>query len=121
MKKRLFILFVFSSFFAISQQVSLIDVYCEEDSVSHVVIDPEGLYIERWDTLAQPIFWKSVMNLSGDTCIINDASSREVLGYVQKEKWHQQTEEEKTAYKDSVKLAYCLEYDTKIYSGTITW
>lgn len=115
MNKIPLILFVLTSLLGYSQQLSLIDVYCEEDSTSHIVIDPEALYVERWDTLAQPIFWKSIMNLSGDTCIINDASSREVLGYVEKKEWHKQSEEEKKAFKDSVRLAYCLDFDTKIY------
>ena len=115
MNKLPLILFVLTSLLGSSQQLSLIDVYCEEDSASHIVIDPEALYVERWDTLAQPIFWKSIMNLSADTCIINDASSREVLGYVGKGEWHKQSEEQKKAYKDSVRLAYCLDFDTKIY------
>ena len=115
MKKYIVILLLSNAFFVKSQNVSLIDVHFEEDSITHIVIDPEGLYAERWDTLAQPIFWKSIMNLSSDTCVINNAMSREVLGYVQRIKWQQQTEEEKKAFKDSIRLDFCLEHETKIY------
>ena len=57
---------------------NIIDVYCSEDSCSHTLIDPEMLFIERWDTLPQSKFWKTVINTSKDTCLINIASTREI-------------------------------------------
>ncbi len=99
-------------------QQNLIDVYCSEDSCTHTVIDPEMLMIERWDTLAQSKFWKTVMNLSSDTCIVNIAETREILGYVDKSKWFDQDEDEKKSYKDSVIEYHCLDSNTKIYITT---
>ena len=84
------LLFVFYFSFSASAQ-NLIDVYCSEDSCSHTVIDPELIMIERWDTLAQSKFWKLVMNMSSDTCIVNVAHNRKILGYVEKEAWFCQT------------------------------
>jgi len=73
------------------------------------------LVVERWDILAQSKFWKTVMNLSSDTCIVNIADTREILGYVEKDKWFDQDEEEKKSYKDSVIDYNCLDSNTKIY------
>ena len=78
----------------------LIDVYCSEDSCSHVVIDPEMLIVERWDTLAQSRFWKTVINLSSDTCVVNVAETRQILGYIHRKEWYDQTNEEKKNFKD---------------------
>ena len=50
-----------------------------KDSCSHIVIDPEMIVIERWDTLPQSKFWKTVINTTKDTCIINIASNRQII------------------------------------------
>ena len=101
--------------FSFTAQQQLIDIYCSDDSCTHTVIDPEMLVVERWDILAQSKFWKTVMNLSSDTCIVNIADTREILGYVEKDKWFDQDEEEKKSYKDSVIDYNCLDSNTKIY------
>lgn len=115
MTKYLFFIasFILNLSFAAQQQ--LIDVYCYDDSCSHTVIDPEMLIVERWDTLAQSRFWKTVMNLSGDTCIVNNADTRQILGYVAKDKWFDQNETQKKSYKDSVISYNCLDSNTRIY------
>ena len=85
-------------FFIILQNIhaqNIIDVYCSEDSCSHIVIDPEMLVVERWDTLPQSKFWKTVINTTKDTCIINIASNRQILDYIDRDFWFSQSEEEK--------------------------
>ncbi len=104
--------------FSLTAQQHLIDVYCSDDSCSHVVIDPEMLVVERWDTLAQSKFWKSVMNLSSDTCIINIADTRQILGHIERKKWFNQNEDEKKSFKDSVIDYNCLDSNTRIYITT---
>ena len=113
--KYLIIIISLISTFSFTAQQQLIDIYCSDDSCTHTVIDPEMLVVERWDILAQSKFWKSVMNLSSDTCIVNIADTREILGYVVKDKWFDQDEEEKKSYKDSVIDYNCLDSNTKIY------
>ena len=113
--KNFFLILLFISITVCQAQQNLIDVYCSEDSCSHVVIDPEMLIVERWDTLAQSKFWKSVMSISNDTCIINIASTRKILGYINKEVWFAQTEAQKKTYKDSVIEYNCLDSNTRIY------
>ena len=55
------------------------------------------LFIERWDTLPQSKFWKTVINTSKDTCLINIASTREILNSVDRKFWFNQSEDEKKA------------------------
>ncbi len=116
--KFLFTIISLTVFFSNCAQQNLIDVYCSEDSCTHTVIDPEMLMIERWDTLAQSKFWKTVMNLTSDTCIVNIADTRKILGYVDKRKWFDQDEEAKKSFKDSVIDYNCLDSNTRIYITT---
>ena len=97
---------------------NIIDVYCSEDSCSHTLIDPEMLFIERWDTLPQSKFWKTVINTSKDTCLINIASTREILNSVDRKYWFNQSEDEKKEFKDSVINYFCLDTSTKLYITT---
>ena len=97
---------------------NIIDVYCSEDSCSHTLIDPEMLFIERWDTLPQSKFWKTVINTSKDTCLINIASTREILNSVDRKLWFNQSEDEKKEFKDSLINYFCLDTSTKLYITT---
>ena len=97
---------------------NIIDVYCFDDSCSHQMIDPEMLVLERWDTLAQSKFWKTIITTTKDTCVINIASTRQILDYIYKDKWFEQTEKEKKDFKDSVIDYYCLDTNTRLYITT---
>lgn len=97
---------------------NIIDVYCSEDSCSHTLIDPEMLFVERWDTLPQSKFWKTVINTSKDTCLINIASTREILNSVDRKLWFNQSEDEKKEFKDSLINYFCLDTSTKLYITT---
>jgi len=116
MTKHLYLfVFFFCCFCGIGQQSQLLDICSDRDSSAYTIVDVEDLFLERWDTLAQPIFWKKIMKLSPDTCIINIAASREILCYEPTELWSGQSSDQKQAYKDSLKLLYCLDDETKIY------
>lgn len=73
------------------------------------------LYEQQWDTLAQPNFWKTVMELSGDSAVLNIAASRTILDVVAASWWSPKSDSWKDAYKDSVRKAYGLESDARIY------
>ena len=98
MKKYISLLFVIIATNFYSQNI--IDVYCSDDTCSHSVIDTEMLVIERWDTLPQSKFWKTVINTTKDSCIINIASSRTILATINQELWFSQTEDEKKQFKE---------------------
>ena len=76
------------------------------------------LFVERWDTLPQSKFWKTVINTSKDTCLINIASTREILNSVDRKFWFNQSEDEKKEFKDSVINYFCLDPSTKLYITT---
>jgi len=116
MKKYISLLFVIIATNFYSQNI--IDVYCSDDTCSHSVIDTEMLVIERWDTLPQSKFWKTVINTTKDSCIINIASSRTILATINQELWFSQTEDEKKQFKDSINKYFCLDTTTKLYVTT---
>ena len=116
MKKYISLLFIIISTNFYSQNI--IDVYCSDDTCSHSVIDTEMLVIERWDTLPQSKFWKTVINTTKDSCIINIASSRTILATINQELWFSQTEDEKKQFKDSINKYFCLDTTTKLYVTT---
>ena len=116
MKKYISLLFIIIATNFYSQNI--IDVYCSDDTCSHSVIDTEMLVIERWDTLPQSKFWKTVINTTKDSCIINIASSRTILTTINQELWFSQTEDEKKQFKDSINKYFCLDTTTKLYVTT---
>ncbi len=97
-----------------SQDNYIVDYY-GKDSSNYLFVNTDDLIEERWDQLAQPVFWKKVMLLSPDSCLINIAATRTILGTDSFIKWKAQTEEEKTQYKDSVRKFYDLNSTEKIY------
>jgi hypothetical protein len=116
MKNNILYLLILLSLNSTSQNI--IDVYCYDDSCSHEMIDPEMLVVERWDILEQSKFWKTIITTTKDTCVINIASTRQILDYINKDVWFEQTEKEKKIFKDSVKDYYCLDTNTRLYITT---
>lgn len=108
----LLLLLIPSLFF--SQDDYIVDFF-GKDSTNYMFVNTDNLIEERWDQLAQPIFWKQVMLLHSDSCLINIAATRTILGRDSFIKWKAQTEEEKTLYKDSVRKFYNLSPTEKIY------
>lgn len=116
---RILISFSLLSFFScgqISYDSEKIDV--KKDADSHVLMDASVLYQDRWDALPQPLFWKKIMTLSPDSCIINVAASRQVLEVTSYSKWRSQTEEQKDRYKDSLRQVYQLDSTERIFVTT---
>ncbi len=97
------------------QHYDIIETFYKADTSHKVFVNTDNLSSERWDTLAQPKFWREVMELPSDSCIINIAATREILGRDSFVEWKKQTEPEKSAYKDSVRKFYNLPDTTKIY------
>lgn len=93
-----------------------IDVVNNNDS--HVLMDASMLFQDRWDELPQPKFWKKIMKLSPDSCVINVASTRQILEITSYSKWRTQSEEQKERYKDSLKTLYGLDSSDRIFITT---
>lgn len=97
------------------QEYKIIETFYKADTSHKVFVNTDALSTERWDILAQPKFWREVMEMPSDSCIINIAATREILGRDSFVAWKKQTEPEKDLYKDSVRKFYNLPDSTKIY------
>ncbi len=82
------------------------------------VICKETLESEGWTKLAQPIFWQKIMTLSPDSCFINIASSRVIVGKMSMSDWKKQSDAEKDAYRNRIRVEYQLPSDARIFVTT---
>ena len=73
------------------------------------------LFEDLWHELPQPIFWQQVMTLSPDSVIVNVASNRTILTKTSQKEWDKQSQEQKTNYKDSIKLAHGIDAEEAIF------
>lgn len=80
-----------------------IEVY--NNNSLNTLMHAESIFTDRWDTLPQPQFWKQIMRLSPDSCLINVAESRQVLLKMSIKDWSRQTEAQKDLFKDSLRAA----------------
>ena len=85
------------------------------DTVPMYFLSDSAFYKQGWDTLAQVRFWREVINLTSDTCIINVASCRKPVDKVARAIWMQQNEFEKVCFKDSLCNVHCLEPGTNLF------
>lgn len=90
----------------------------EQDTMPmHFVKTPE-LFEQKWDTLAQPSFWKFVMKMSPQTSILNVASTRQVLELKPLKDWNKLSDDEKEMYRDTLRKRNNLAPDTRIFMTT---
>ncbi len=73
------------------------------------------LYQQRWDTLAQPLFWRLVMRMNNDSCIVNLGETRTIVDIKPTRWWTQLGDSLQEAYKDSVRSRYQLASHSPIY------
>jgi hypothetical protein len=85
---------------------------------SGVLMDATPLFTDQWSSLDQPLFWKKIMLLSPDSCLINAASNRKVLHKMAIRDWKKQTEAQKELFKDSIKLLNGLSPEERIFVTT---
>lgn len=93
-----------------------IEVY-ENQNIS-TVMHAESIFKDRWDMLPQPQFWKQIMQLSPDSCLINVAASRVILKKMSIKTWSKQSEAQKEIFKDSLRTANGLAADERIFVTT---
>ncbi len=98
-----------------AQNCRLIETHKRGDTLQRVFVCTNNLVEEKWDTLGQPLFWQEIMRLTPDSCLINIASNRKILGKESFKKWKSQTEAEKTIYKDSIRKKFRLPDSTLLY------
>ena len=96
-----------------SSQVVEKTVISYNDTMRLNFLHDASIYTEGWDTLNQTKFWREVINLSSDTCIINVASCRQPLDKVCRGEWMQLTEDEKKIHQGQSEL--CQRTGFKLY------
>jgi len=78
-------------------------------------VNNQALYTEHWDSLAQPRFWKQIMGLSPDSCIVNVAKSRTPLTVACYRDWCAQTEAQKSVFKNQLRNQNGLEGGDELF------
>lgn len=87
-------------------------------SGAQTIMHAETLFKERWDQLPQAQFWKKIMLLSPDSCLINIAANRQVLAKMSIKDWNAQTEVQKELARQTLREANELPSDTRLYVTT---
>lgn len=90
----------------------------EQDTLPLNFVKTPDLFTERWDTLAQPSFWKFVMRMSPGTSILNVAETRQVLELMPLKEWNKFSDDEKEAYRDTLRVRHNLASDERIFMTT---
>lgn len=88
------------------------------DTTDVMFLNPSKVFSEKWDTLAHPNFWRTVMTLSPDSCIINIGATREVITKMTLKEWDKQTDAQKDIYRDSIRKIKGLAATDKVYMTT---
>ena len=124
---RFVLLFVFAfSFVSLRGSDTLVPLWQSEvlkvkqwnDSLEVSFINNEALFRENWADLAQPQFWKRVMTLSPDSCVINIAKTREIVMTLSLAQWEAKSDLQKNAFRDSIRFARGLAESDKVYMTT---
>ena len=89
----------------------------KEKNVS-TIMHAESIFQDRWDILPQPQFWKQIMLLSPDSCLVNVASNRVVLKKMSIKEWNSQTDDQKNLLKSKLKSEFGIAQTEKIFVTT---
>lgn len=84
----------------------------------NVVVSAHKIISEGWSDLAQPNFWREIMQLSPDSCLINVASDRTIITTMSNADWNAKSQNEKDLYRDSVRSALQLDSTARIFVTT---
>tara|TARA_Y100000385_G_scaffold222172_1_gene232027 strand:- start:701 stop:1654 length:954 start_codon:yes stop_codon:yes gene_type:complete len=79
------------------------------------IMNMESVYDDGWDQLPQIMFWKRIMHLSPDSCLVNCASNRKVLKMIPFQDWNSLTKIEKTEKREFYKKEFNLPSDEYVY------
>ena len=92
-----------------------IEVVGLNDPTNYVILRDKLIYLNGWDTLNQPNFWRKLMQTPPDSGYINIGSTRQILAKWHIDDWENLPDEKKQAYRDSIKQYYNLPETEHIY------
>lgn len=113
-----FLSFLFIAICAYSQPLDSWDeekIEVKKGTEQNTILSAHALISEGWAELPQPKFWKQIMELSPDSCLINIAESRVVVAKMSLNDWNAQSDLEKNNYRDSIRTTYNLSSDARIF------
>src|SRR5690554_3890534 len=102
----------------IAPTVNLVESRFLNDTVNLHYVSNIQLFEQEWNELAHPIFWKTIMTLSPDSCVINIGATRQIVEITSLKNWDAKTNPEKDAYRDSLRAHFNLDSAAKIYMTT---
>ena len=108
---RLFYFFLFVCFSCFSQLSNHWDhekIEVDKNGYKSVIVGSDAIFNDEWNILPQPNFWKQIMLLPPDSCLINVAETRVILEKKSFKDWKAQSETQKSYYKDSLRRIYNL-------------
>ena len=111
-------LFLFSSALCYSQNWDIEKIEVTDASNSCIILGSKCIYDDQWESLPQAMFWKQIMQLSPDSCLINVAATRVVLKKMAFKTWNSQTETQKALFKDSLRKANDLSFGEQLFVTT---
>ncbi|MEJ6777660.1 MAG: transglycosylase SLT domain-containing protein [Crocinitomicaceae bacterium] len=109
------------SFIPLSQPLYSWDeekIEVKKGNENNTILSAKSIISEGWSELAQPIFWKQVMELTPDSVLINIAASRIIVSKMSEISWNKQTESQKNNFRDSIRTLHGLASEDRIFCTT---
>lgn len=107
--KNYLLLFVFYAFFscAFAQPLESWDehkVIVHRDKQVSEIMHMDAIFDERWDMLPQMDYWKLVMQLSPDSCVVSQGPDKKIRKIMPSNLWKTYTDEQKDKAKELLKV-----------------
>ncbi len=118
MKIKILVGIILFSSLVYAQSVDVRKIKVQKDTNHFEFVETPGLFSERWDTLAQPKFWRQVMILSPDSCILNVAKTRQILYKESLANWDKLNDDQKEAARVKLRKMYGLDSTERIFMTT---
>ena len=90
-------------------------LWIADEHNSNLILENEQIYSERWNILPQALFWKRIMKLSSDSCLVNVASTRQILESIDSRKWYALNKTQKLNFREEMRLKHNIQNGEKIY------
>jgi hypothetical protein len=92
----------------------VVGVWNTKDGVYWNYVYDREIYSNQLDTNPNTIFWRRVMHLSKDSCILSVEGSRKVVRLFSKQEWESKSENQKVEFKDSVRNIFGIHDSVRI-------
>lgn len=114
----IFLLLTVSFYNPSLERVELMSVSGISDTTNYTFVKASQIYSERWDTLSQPNFWRTLMGMHHDSALVNISTTRQIIKKVSIKDWNAISDIEKDCFRDSVRSYYSLPSETRIFVTT---